>query len=160
VVASRQFPVRDSGIRHQEAALGCGGVRGQGRVLWAARPTRGKEIGQGARSGFCTKAERKNGGRVRAHPHDRGRRRGWVRSCHVEEDIMGGGGWQPMACGRAAPTASRQRWVQVSVTAHGSRGAGWRVLAARVGVGRSGKGGSLAGPRATMPIFYLNEFPN
>jgi hypothetical protein len=92
VVASRQFPVRDSGIRHQEAALGCGGVRGQGRVLWAARPARGKEIGQGAHIGFCTKAERKNGGRVRAHPRDRGRRRGWVRSCHVEEDIMGGGG--------------------------------------------------------------------
>jgi hypothetical protein len=30
-VASRQFPVRGGRIRHQEAAPGCGGVRGRGR---------------------------------------------------------------------------------------------------------------------------------
>jgi hypothetical protein len=32
-VSSWQIPVRDDGIRHREAALGRGGVRGRGRAL-------------------------------------------------------------------------------------------------------------------------------
>jgi hypothetical protein len=156
--ASRQFSVRDGGIQDREAALGRIGVRGKCRVLRGGQTHAGEGNRAGARDGFCTKAERKNGGGVRAHPCDRGRSRGaQPRSCHAEEDVVGGG---------MAANGVRMGGIHGQPAAAGQcRGAHepWRGVVhvgCVEGVGGSGKGGSWAGPRATMLIFYLNEFPN
>jgi hypothetical protein len=91
------------------------------------------------------------GGPVEAAPH-RGRRRGSARSCHVEEESVGGGGWRPTVCGRATPTANRQRQVWVGVATRGSKGrkggSDWGGHGWAVGVGR---------PKAHSAVLQLSK---
>jgi hypothetical protein len=60
-----------------------------------------------------------------------------ARSCHAEEDGIGGGGWQGLA-----PARTRGRWRRGPVSDVRAGRRGWHAWAMREGVGRPGKGRS------------------
>jgi hypothetical protein len=120
---------------------------------------RGKEIGQGHATAFAPKRRGKMGagsgrihvteGEVGGHSHGRATRRrtSWGGGGMAANGVrMGGIHGQPAAAGQCR--GAHEPWRGV---VH---------VGCVEGVGGSGKGGSWAGPRATMLIFYLNEFPN